>query len=56
MTAPSFALAIVTAILAVGLIVWALSTWGMIVIPALLCMALLAVWAFSHVGYDDGHT
>jgi hypothetical protein len=57
MTAPSFALAIFAALAALALTIWALSAWGaLVVVPGLLCLGLVAVWAFSHGQYDDGHT
>ncbi len=56
MTATSFALAILAALAGLALTIWALSAWGpLVVVPVLLCLALIAIWAFSHVEYDDGH-
>ncbi|BBU56862.1 MULTISPECIES: hypothetical protein [Mameliella] len=57
MPVTSFALLVCAVIVAAGLTVWAVSSFGVLtVVPVLLALALLARWALAHVPYDDSRT
>ncbi|WP_323769197.1 hypothetical protein [Antarctobacter sp.] len=57
MPVTSFALLVCAVVLAAGLTVWAMSSFGVLtVIPVLLALALLARWAMAHVPHDDTRT
>ncbi|WP_305968182.1 MULTISPECIES: hypothetical protein [unclassified Mameliella] len=57
MPVTSFALLVCAVIMAAGLTVWAVSSFGVLtVVPVLLAIALLARWALAHVPYDDSRT
>lgn len=57
MPVTSFALLVCAVIIAAGLTVWAVSSFGLLtMLPILLVLALLARWALAHVPYDDSRT
>ncbi|MCT4608704.1 MAG: hypothetical protein N4A70_05805 [Pelagimonas sp.] len=53
MPVTSFALLVLTVIATVVLTVWALSAWGLTVVPLLLVTGLLARWAMMPISHDD---
>ena len=56
MPVTSFAMLIISVLLAAALTVWAMTAWGvMTVLPILLVLGLLARWALAHVPHDDRH-
>ena len=51
------ALLVFAVVSAAALTVWALNAWGVLtVLPILLCLALAARWALTHVPHDDSQT
>lgn len=53
MPVTSFALLVLTALVALMLALWAMSSWGLIVVPVLALLVLFGRWAAAPVQYDD---
>jgi len=55
MPVTSFALLVCSAVAVAVIMVWAVSTWGVVtVLPVVILLALVGLWAMSPVPHDDG--